>query len=148
MPNESQIIFSLDKIYVKDLSIEVPHAPQIFLNHESPKIELNLSFNTVKIDQGVYQTILHIIIDAKIAEQQMLLIELEQAGIFQMKNIAVEQMEILHNIECPSILFPYLRELVSDLSTRAGFMPIIMTPVNFAYLYQQKQAGSIPVTAH
>jgi preprotein translocase subunit SecB len=137
-PNQ-QPVFSLDKIYVKDISLELPNAPQIFLNREQPNIELNLSFNTERVDDGVYQTLLHAVVTAKIGSEQMFLIEIDQAGIFQMRNIPQDQVELLHNIECPTILFPYLREAVSDLTTRAGFLPVVLAPVNFAYLYQQKQ---------
>ena len=135
-----QPVFSLDKIYIKDLSLEVPNAPQIFLNREQPNIELNISFNTVQVEEGVYQTVLHAVVNAKIGEQQMFLIELDQAGIFQLRNIPAEQMDLIQHIECPNMLFPYLREAVTDVTTRAGFLPVILTPINFAYLYQQKQA--------
>ena len=136
----NQPVFSLDKIYVKDVSLEVPNAPQIFLNREQPNIELNISFNTDKIDEGVYQTVLHAVVNAKIGDQQMFLVELDQAGIFQMRNIPEDQVELIHNIECPNMLFPYLRESVTDFTSRAGFIPVVLAPINFAYLYQQKQA--------
>lgn len=136
----NQPVFSLDKIYVKDVSLEVPNAPQIFLNREQPNIELNISFNTEKIEDGIYQTVLHAVVNAKIGEQQMFLVELDQAGIFQLRNIPNEQIELVQNIECPNMLFPYLREAVSDLTSRAGFISVVLAPINFAYLYQQKQA--------
>ncbi len=136
---QAQAIFSLDKIYVKDISLEVPNAPKIFLVHEQPNIELNLSFNTEKIDDGIYQTVMHAVINAKAKDEQMFLIELDQVGIFQLRNISEEQLEVIYNIECPTILFPYLRETVTDLTSRAGFLPVILNPVNFAYLYHQKQ---------
>lgn len=136
----NQPVFSLDKIYVKDVSLEVPHAPQIFLNREQPNIELNISFNTEKIEDGVYQTVLHGVVNAKIGEQQMFLIEVDQAGIFQLRNIPEDQIDLIQNIECPNMLFPYLRETVTDLTNKAGFLPVILAPINFAYLYQQKQA--------
>ena len=143
----NQTVFTLDKIYVKDVSVELPNAPKIFLNREQPNIELNLNFNTDKVDEGIYQTVLHATINAKVGNEQMFLIEVDQAGIFQIRNIAQDQMELLHNIECPNILFPYLREVVSDLTTRAGFMPVVLAPVNFAYLHQQKQqAHTTPVS--
>jgi preprotein translocase subunit SecB len=137
--NENQAIFGLDKLYLKDASIEVPNSPQIFLEQSQPKIDLNLQFSTIKIDEGIYETVLNAKLDAKIGEKQMFLIELEQAGIFQIKNIHGEQLEILQNIDCPNLVFPYLREAVSDLTAKAGFMPIILSPVNFGYLYQQKK---------
>ena len=136
----NQPVFSLDKIYIKDLSLEVPNAPKIFLNREQPNIELNISFNTEQIEDGVYQTILHAVVNAKIGEEQMFLVEADQAGIFQLRNIPAEQIDLIQNIECPNMLFPYLREAITDLTTRAGFLPVVLAPINFAYLYQQKQA--------
>ena len=147
-PQTQGPVFSLDKIYVKDISLELPNAPKIFLQREQPNIELNLSFNSEKVDDGIYQTILHAVVNAKINDEQMFLIELDQAGIFQMRNIPEEQMELLHNIECPTVLFPYLREMVSELTTRAGFMPVLLAPVNFAYLYQQKKQEEANVVNH
>ena len=138
--HNTQATFSLDKIYVKDVSLEVPNAPQIFLNREQPNIELNISFNTIKVDDGVYQTVLHAVVDAKIGDQQMFLVAIDQAGIFQLRNIPEEQFELIQNIECPNMLFPYLRESVTDLTSRAGFIPVVLAPINFAYLHQQKQA--------
>lgn len=136
----NQPVFSLDKIYVKDISLEVPNAPKIFLNREQPNIELNISFNTEQVEEGVFQTVIHAVVNAKIGEQQMFLIEADQAGIFQLRNIPADQMELIQNIECPNMLFPYLRETVTDLTTRAGFLPVILAPINFAFLYQQKQS--------
>ena len=143
MSEQQQPVFSLDKLYVKDISLELPNAPKVFLNREQPNIELNLSFNTEQIDEGVFQTVLHAVVNAKLGEEQMFLIELDQAGIFQMRNIPSDQIDLLHNIECPNILFPYLREAVSDLTTRAGFLPVVLAPVNFAFLYQQKQQAQV-----
>lgn len=139
----AQPIFNLDKIYVRDISLEVPNAPKIFLNRNQPNIELNLSFNTGLVEEGIYQTVLHAVVNAKIDNEQMFLIEVDQVGIFQMRNIPNEQVELLHNIECPGVLFPYLRETISDLTTRAGFLPVVLAPVNFAYLYQQKQQSQV-----
>lgn len=133
-----QFVFGLDKVYLKDASLEVPNSPAIFLNQDRPNVDLNLSFDTIKIDEGIYETVIHAVVDGKIGAQQMFLIEIDQAGVFQMRNIPQEQMELLHNIECPNAIFPYLRETVSDLTTRAGFLPVVLAPVNFAYLYQQK----------
>ena len=139
MQEQQPAIFTLDKIYIRDISLELPNAPKIFLNRDQPAIDLNLNFNSEELDKGVYQTVLHAIVNAKIGSESMFLIEIYQAGIFQIKNVLSEQMEYLQNVECPNILFPYLRETVSDLTTRAGFVPVILAPVNFAYLHQQKQ---------
>jgi preprotein translocase subunit SecB len=149
MANETQAnqpIFSLDKIYVKDISLELPNAPKIFLNREQPKIELKINFTNSKIDENVYQTLLHGIIDAKIGNEQMFLIEVDQAGIFTIKNIEPNWMEQIQNVECPNILFPYLREVVSDLTTKAGFLPVVLSPVNFAGLFEQQKKAMVSDT--
>lgn len=143
----NQPIFSLDKIYVKDVSLEVPNAPKIFLNREQPNIELNISFKTDKIDEAVYQTVLHAVVTAKVGEEVMFLVEVDQAGIFQMKNFPEEQLQLLHNVECPNVLFPYLREVISDLTVRAGFLPVVLAPVNFAFLHQQKSQAEMPAVS-
>ena len=146
MSEQKQSVFSLDKIYVKDISVEIPNAPKIFLKREQPHIDLNINFNSEELDPGVYQTVIHAVVNAKIGDEQMFLIEIDQAGIFQIQNIPTEQLELIQNIECPNILFPYLRELVSDLTTRAGFLPVVLAPVNFAYLYQQKKQATNQAT--
>lgn len=140
--NNVQPVFTIDKIYIKDISLEVPNAPKIFLNRNQPNIELNINFDTNKIDNGVYQTVLKGTVNAKVDKEQLFLIEIEQAGIFQIKNIPAEQMDVLYNVECPNLLFAFLREAVSDITTKAGFLPVILAPVNFAYLFHQKQQAS------
>lgn len=139
----TQAVFALDKIYVKDMSLEVPNAPQIFLNREQPNIELNISFKTENVVDGVYQTVLHAVVNAKIGQDTMFLVEVDQAGIFQIKNFPKEQVELLHNVECPNMLFSYLRETISDITTRAGFVPVILAPINFAFLHQQKSGAEM-----
>ena len=145
---EPAMIFNIDKLYIKDISLEVPNAPKIFLNTQKPNIELNISFNSESLDQMTFQTIVHAQITAKIETDIMFIIEVDQVGVFRMQNIPVDQIEILQNIECPNILFPYLRETISDLSIRAGFMPVILSPVNFAFLYQQKKASQTNVISN
>lgn len=148
MSEAAQPVFSLDKIYIKDSSLEVPNAPKIFLKQGQPSIELNINFNTNSIDNGVFQTIITATVDAKVENEQMFLIELQQAAIFQIRNIPEEQMEMVLNIECPNMLFPYLRESVSDLTSRAGFAPVILAPINFAFLYQQRKAGEVEAVSN
>ena len=87
MSDQKQAVFSLDKIYVKDISVEIPNAPKIFLNREQPNIELNISFNSEELDPGVYQTTLHGVVSAKVGTEQMFLIEIDQAGIFHLNNL-------------------------------------------------------------
>jgi len=147
----NQPTFNIEKIYVKDLSLEIPHAPQIFLDRESPQIDVQLNTEAAVIDGEVYEVIITNTVTAKIGEKVMFLIEAKQAGIFRLSNLPKEDMESVLAVMCPNILFPYLRELVSNVAVRAGFSPVMLNPVNFDMLYQQhkhEQAQAAAVTTH
>ena len=147
--NNTQPVFNMDKIYVKDLSLEIPNAPQIFLERENPQIEVHLQTAATTIDEGVHEVNVTATVTAKIGEKVMFLIEAKQAGIFTVRNLAEEEMEPVLAVMCPNILFPYLREVVSDVAVRAGFAPVMLNPINFDVLYQQnKQAEAEKVTTH
>jgi preprotein translocase subunit SecB len=141
MSDEPQPIFSIEKIYVRDLSLEIPHAPKIFLEREAPEVNIQLHSKGERIDEGMYEVLLTITVTAKIKERTMFLVEVGQAGVFQIRHIPAAELDPVLGIACPTILFPYLRESVSDVVSRAGFPPVILNPVNFEALYQQgKQA--------
>jgi len=131
-------VFSIEKVYAKDLSLEIPHAPQVFLEREAPEIEVQLHSEGSGIDEGLYQVVLTVTVTAKIGEKTMFLVEAGQAGIFQIRNLPQGDIEPILSVACPNILFPYARETVSDLVTRAGFPPVLLSPVNFDALYQQR----------
>ena len=135
-------MFNMDKIYVKDLSLEIPNAPQIFLEREAPQIEVQLHTAASAIDEGVYEVTVTATVTAKIGDKVMFLIEVKQAGIFTVRNVPEAEKTPLLAVVCPNILFPYLREVVSDVSVRAGFAPVMLSPINFDALYQQQQAQS------
>ena len=137
-------VFNIEKLYVKDMSLEIPHAPGIFLERENPQIDLQLHSEFAAIDEGVYEVVLTVTLTAKQAakDQVMFLIEAKQAGIFRIRNIPQEDMEPVLAVVCPNILYPYLREVVTDVSVRAGFAPVMLNPVNFESLYQQQKAQS------
>lgn len=144
----TQPVFTMDKFYVKDLSLEIPHAPQIFLEQEHPQIDVELHTASALVAEGVYEVYVNTTVTAKIAEKVMFLIEAKQAGIFSIRNLAAPELEAVLAVMCPNILFPYLREVVSDVSVRAGFPPIFLNPVNFDVLYQQrKQAEAANIKA-
>lgn len=133
-------VFNMDKIYVKDLSLEIPHAPHIFLERENPQIEVQLHTSAITVDESVYEVNVTATVTAKIGDKVMFLIEAKEAGIFTLRNLPEEEMEAVLAVMCPNILFPYLREVVSDISVRAGFAPVMLNPINFDALYhQQKQ---------
>jgi preprotein translocase subunit SecB len=133
--------FNVEKIYVKDMSLEIPHAPQIFLERDTPQVEVQLHTQAISLDKNLFEVVVRATVTAKVGEQVMFLIEAKQAGIFRLSNVPDKEMEAVLAVMCPNILFPYLREVVSDMSVRAGFAPTLLTPVNFESLYlQQKQA--------
>lgn len=145
----NQPLFNMEKIYVKDISLEIPHAPQIFLERENPQIEVQLNTQAAAIDEGVFEVTVMTTVTAKLGEKVMFLIEAKQAGIFQVRNIPAPEIEPILAVMCPNILFPYLREVVSDVSVRAGFAPVLLNPINFEVLYQQqKQQAAAAATAH
>jgi len=142
--NPDQPTFSIEKCYVKDLSLEIPNAPQIFLEREAPQVDIQLHHNSSQIEDGVYQTVLTVTVTAKIGEKTMFLVEVAEAGIFIARNIPASELDAVLGIACPNILFPYVREVISDVVVRAGFPPVILSPVNFEAIYQtqQQQGGS------
>ena len=137
MEQNEQPVFGIEKIYVKDLSVEVPHAPEIFLEREAPQVEIQLNTSGQGLG-GVYEVVLTVTVTAKAAEKTVFLVEVGQGGIFRLMNVPNEQIEPLLAVACPNILFPYARETVSDAITRAGFAPIVLQPVNFEAMYMQR----------
>lgn len=145
---QQQPTFSIEKIYVKDLSLEIPHAPTIFMQRETPQIDVQLHNQGGMVDEGVYETVLTVTVTAKLAEDKTLfLVEVAQAGIFQIRNVPQDDMEPILGITCPNILFPYVRETISDMVSRAGFPPVLLNPVNFELMYQQQQHMQQPEVA-
>lgn len=134
-------LFSIEKLYVKDLSLEIPAAPGIFLQRETPNIDLQLQTKAATVEQGVYEVEVTVTVTARLPEknQVMFLIEAKQAGIFQIRNLPQQELEGVLAVVCPNILYPYVREVVSDLAVRGGFAPVILNPVNFDIIYQQQK---------
>jgi preprotein translocase subunit SecB len=148
MSDQQQPVFGIEKISVKDLSLEIPNAPRIFLERETPEVNIQLHSKGERIDGGMYEVLLTITVTAKVKDKTMFLVEVGQAGIFQIRNVPEAEMDPVLGIACPNILFPYLRETVSDIVTRAGFHAVILSPVNFEALYHQgKQQAETNATA-
>jgi len=145
---DQQPVFGIEKLYIKDLSVEVPNAPEIFLEREAPQVEIQLNTGGRGIGEGVFEVVLTVTVTAKLADKTVFLVEVGQAGIFRIMNVPQEQIEPLIAVACPNILFPYAREAVSDAVTRAGFSPIVLQPVNFESMYmarlQEQQAQPAP----
>ena len=143
--------FAIEKLYIKDLSLEVPNAPAIFLENENPEISLQLQTGVQRLSEDAFEVVLTATVTSKIGEKTVFLVEIGQAGIFRLRNIPEENLEALLSIACPNILFPYAREVVSDAVVRAGFAPVILQPVNFEALYaarlQQEQEQAAGASA-
>ncbi len=132
--------FGIEKLYVKDASIEVPNAPQIFTERTAPQVNVELANAAQKLDEGIFEVAIKVTVTAKIGDKTAFLVEATQAGIFAIRNVPAENLEPILAVTCPNILFPYAREAVSDMVTRAGFAPVLLNPINFEALYiQQKQ---------
>lgn len=151
-PEQNQPTFNIEKLYVKDMSLEVPHAPSIYLEREVPEIDMQLHTEFSAIDEGIFEVVITSTLTAKmnsVKDKVMFLIEVKQAGVFHVRNIPEGEMESVLAVVCPNILYPYLREVVTDLSVRGGFAPVLLNPVNFEALYkQQKAQESADVTKH
>ena len=140
MSEELQPVFSIERLYVKDLSLEVPHAPQIFLEQGEPEVDMRVSTGNSKLEDGYYNVDVTVTVTAKLDnERTMFLNEVTQSGIFRLENIPEEDEKLLLAVACPNILFPYAREAVSSEITRAGFPPVLLAPINFESMYQQQQ---------
>ncbi|MCP1291348.1 MULTISPECIES: protein-export chaperone SecB [Chromobacterium] len=137
---ELQPAFSIEKIYVKDMSLEVPSAPQVFLEQEQPEIDMQLASEGKQLDDGFYEVTLTVTVTAKLPEKTMFLCEVGQSGIFQIRNVPAEDIDPILGVACPNILFPYAREAVSSVVNRAGFPPVLLSPINFEALYMQQRA--------
>jgi preprotein translocase subunit SecB len=138
MSEQPQQLFAVEKVYLKDLSLEIPGAPQIFNERDTPKIDISLSNEARALDAGVFEVVLTSTVTAKLQERTVFLVEAAQAGIFQLRNVPPEQLEAVLNVICGNVLFPYLRETVSNVVARGGFPPFFMNHVSFEALYQQR----------
>jgi preprotein translocase subunit SecB len=135
-------IFRLEKLYLKDLSFEGPNTPDIFfLQNQEPKVEMNMKMRNRKIDEQRWEACLEIAITItdNTSGKTLMVVEVEHAGAFLMRNIPEQHMEQLLNVECPTIIFPYTRQIVSQVTADGGFMPFLMEHVNFLALYQSKK---------
>ena len=138
--SDQQPVFSIEKIYVRDLSLEVPNTPQVFISNDAPQLDVQLSQSVQPVDGALFEVTLKVTVTAKAGDKTVFLVEVAQAGIFQIRNIPQAELDPVLGMVCPNVLFPYARETVSDTVTRAGFPPVLLAPVNFEGLYQQRMA--------
>jgi preprotein translocase subunit SecB len=146
-PSPTQPVFNVEKLFVKDLSIEVPNAPKIYLERETPQVEIQMNNAASPIDEGYYEVLLTVTVTAKLGEKSVFLVEVTQGGVFQIRNVPPQELDVVLGVTCTNMLYPYAREVVSDAVVRAGFPPVVLAPVNFEAIYQarrqsQSQAGA------
>jgi len=153
-PEQNTREFALQRIYIKDISFETPNSPTIFTEEWKPESNLNLNSNVSKLADDTYEVVLTITVTTKVADKTAFLVEVQQAGIFNVKGFADAEMGHMMGAYCPNVLFPYAREVVSDLVSKGSFPQLLLTPVNFDALYaqhmqeQQKKAADNASTTH
>ncbi|OGA06454.1 MAG: protein-export chaperone SecB [Betaproteobacteria bacterium RIFCSPHIGHO2_12_FULL_69_13] len=139
MSEAQQPAFQIEKIYLKDLSLELPNAPQVFMQQGQPQLEIQIATESAQIVEGSFEVSVTATVTARAGDKTMFLAEAVQAGIFSLRNVPADEIGPLLGIACPTILYPYLREAISDVVTRGGFPPVILVPVSFEALYLQRQ---------
>jgi preprotein translocase subunit SecB len=143
-------VFQLQRIYLKDASLELPNAPHVFLEQEAPQVDVQLEVSNDKVLDGIYEVVVRVTATAKLKDKVLFLVECKQAGIFEMRGIPNEQFDPIVGIVCPGIIYPYLRANVADLINRTGLPPIHLAEINFEQMYQQRlaqqQAPAAPTT--
>jgi preprotein translocase subunit SecB len=143
MAEDSTPVFQIQRMYLKDLSLEIPHAPQIFLEQAQPTVEVSIDTEPAQLADGVFEVTVTVTVTTRVEKEKVVfLAEAKEAGIFELRNIPQEQMEMVLNVVCPNTIYPYLRSNVADVIQRAGFPPIHLAEINFEVLYQQKLAAA------
>jgi preprotein translocase subunit SecB len=137
-----QAIFQIQRVYLKDLSLEQPNSPAIFLEQEAPTIEVAVDVAAQPLSEGIYESTVTVTVTAKVKDKVAFLVEGKQAGIFEARNIPENQLGPLLGIGCPNIVYPYLRSNIADVITRAGFPPIHLSEINFEMFFQQRMQAA------
>jgi len=133
-------VFQIQRVYLKDVSLEQPNSPEILLNQEQPSVDIQLGVGATPIAEGLFEVAVTATVQTKIADKTVFLVEAKQAGIFEIRNVPPEQMGAILGIACPQIVYPYLRGNVADVIQRGGFPPVHMAEINFQAMYEQQQA--------
>ena len=136
-------VFQIQRVYLKDLSLEQPNSPAILLEQEQPTVDIQLGVDAQPVAEGIFEITVAATVQTKIGDKTVFLVEAKQAGIFEIRNLPEEQVQQIVGIACPQMVYPYLRAIVSDICTRAGFPPVVLAEVNFQAMFeaQQAQAG-------
>ncbi len=140
-------VFQIQRVYLKESSLEQPNSPAILLVQEQPTVDIQLGVNAENAADGVYEVSVTATVHTKIKDKTVFLAEVKQAGIFEIRNLEQAQMSQVMGIACPQIVYPYLRGNVADLIQRAGFPPVHLSEINFQAMYEQQQAQAAAAAA-
>ena len=140
MADQQEPLFQIQRIYLKDVSLEQPNSPAILLEQEQPTVDIQLGIDAQPVADGVYEVTVSATVQTKIQDRTVFLVEAKQAGIFEIRNLPEDQMGPILGIACPQIVYPYLRGNVADLIQRGGFPPVHLAEINFQAMYEQQQA--------
>ena len=133
-------VFQIQRVYLKDVSLEQPNSPAILLEQEAPTVDIQLGVDATPVADGLFEVTVTATVQTRIQDKTVFLVEAKQAGIFEIRNLPEEQMDAVMGIACPQIVYPYLRGNVADLVQRAGFPPVHLAEINFQAMYEQQQA--------
>ena len=142
MADNQEPVFNIQRIYLKEASLEQPNSPSILLEQDAPNVEIQLGLGGEQVADGVYEVTVTATVTTKIAERTVFLVEAKQAGIFEIRNLPEDQMNGVMGVACPQIIYPYLRGNVADIVQRAGFPPVHLAEINFQAMYEQQQAAA------
>lgn len=140
MADQQDPVFQIQRVYLKDLSLEQPNSPAILLEQEQPQVDIQLGVDATPVAEGIYEVSVTATVQTRIQDKTVFLVEAKQAGIFEARNLPEEQMGPILGIACPQIVYPYLRGNVADVIQRAGFPPVHLAEINFQAMYEQQQA--------
>ncbi len=138
--NNPTPVFQIQRVYLKECSLEQPNSPSILLVQEQPEVDIQLGVDATPVADGIYEVTVTATVHTKIGDKTVFLVEAKQAGIFELRNLSAEQMGPIMGITCPQIVYPYLRSNVSDIVSRGGFPPVHLAEINFQAMYEQQQA--------
>ncbi len=139
---------NIEKVYIKDMSYEAPNTPQVFMEQRVPEVGVQMNIAHTALDEkaGLYEVVLSVTVTAKFEAKNVFLVEVQQAGLFRVIGIPANDLPMVLEIGCPNILLPFAREAINDVVGKGGFPQLLINPVNFDGLYQQKQAAAAPTT--
>ena len=141
-------VFQIQRVYLKEASLEQPNSPAILLEQEQPSVDIQLGVEAAPVAEGVFEVVVTATVHTKIKDKTVFLVEAKQAGIFEIRNVPDDQMGPLMGIACPQIVYPYLRGNVADLIQRGGFPPVHLTEINFQAMYEQQQQAQAAAVAN